>query len=185
MPPPWKRTAPVGAWRSHFRHSRTLLAGIQANFGLDPRLKHSGVTSWDVVPAFSSSLGAKLMNNSFENRAEERSLTFVRDDRVCHSEPEARNLSCCIFHLLYACAMLMNTSWCSRFLSGNVGDGFAAVVCMCLNALMKIPISAKIPRSYGPAPLQRGLLGDFSGVVPDHCGSFSCAVLYRLVHELL
>ena len=26
------------------RHSRTLLAGIQAEFGLDPRLKHSGVT---------------------------------------------------------------------------------------------------------------------------------------------
>src|SRR5690349_21484997 len=43
----------------------------------------------------------------------------------------------------------------------------------------------KIPRSYGPPPLQRGLLGDFSGVGPDHCGSFSCAVLYRLVHELL
>jgi hypothetical protein len=40
-----------------------LLAGIQANFGLDPRLKHSGVTSWDVVPAFSSSVGAKIMNN--------------------------------------------------------------------------------------------------------------------------
>src|SRR5690348_8420340 len=39
-----------------------------------------------------------LMNRSFENRAEERSLTFVRDDRVCHSEPKARNLSCCIFH---------------------------------------------------------------------------------------
>jgi len=70
-------------------------------------------------------------------------------------------------------------------MSGNFGDGFAAVVRMCLNALMKIPIRAKIPRSYGPAPLQRGRLGDFSGVVPDHCGSFSCAVLYRLVHELL
>ena len=26
------------------RHSRTLLAGIQAKSGLDPRLKHSGVT---------------------------------------------------------------------------------------------------------------------------------------------
>ena len=26
------------------RHSRMLLAGIQAEFGLDPRLKHSGVT---------------------------------------------------------------------------------------------------------------------------------------------
>ena len=30
-----------------FRHSRILLAGIQANFGLDPRLKHSGVTTRD------------------------------------------------------------------------------------------------------------------------------------------
>jgi hypothetical protein len=36
-----------------------LLAGIRANFGLDPRLKHSGVRSWDVVPAFSSSLGER------------------------------------------------------------------------------------------------------------------------------
>jgi len=26
------------------RHSRMFLAGIQAEFGLDPRLKHSGVT---------------------------------------------------------------------------------------------------------------------------------------------
>jgi hypothetical protein len=26
------------------RHSRVLLAGIQAEFGLDPRLRHSGVT---------------------------------------------------------------------------------------------------------------------------------------------
>jgi len=50
---------------------------------------------------------------------------------------------------------------------------------------MKIPISAKIPRSYGPPPLQKGAIGGFLGVDPDHCGSFSCAVLYRLVHELL
>jgi hypothetical protein len=28
------------------RHSRMLLAGIQANSGLDPRLERSGVTSW-------------------------------------------------------------------------------------------------------------------------------------------
>jgi hypothetical protein len=25
------------------------LAGIQANFGLDPRLKHSGVTTWGKI----------------------------------------------------------------------------------------------------------------------------------------
>ena len=31
------------------RHSRMLLAGIQAEFGLDPRLKHSGVTGLRVV----------------------------------------------------------------------------------------------------------------------------------------
>jgi hypothetical protein len=31
------------------RHSRMLLAGIQANFGLDPRLRHSGVTTWGKV----------------------------------------------------------------------------------------------------------------------------------------
>jgi hypothetical protein len=36
------------------RHSRMLLAGIQAESGLDPRLKHSGVTIWEshlFVPA--------------------------------------------------------------------------------------------------------------------------------------
>jgi hypothetical protein len=31
------------------RHSRMLLAGIQAKFGLDPRLKHSGVTELGVA----------------------------------------------------------------------------------------------------------------------------------------
>src|SRR5690242_6350677 len=35
-----------------------------------------------------------------------------------------------------------------------------------------------------PAPLQKGAIGEFLGVAPDHCGSFSCAVLYRLAHEL-
>ncbi|MGE5058880.1 MAG: hypothetical protein ACM3N3_06490, partial [Betaproteobacteria bacterium] len=54
-----------------------------------------------------------------------------------------------------------------------------------LCSLMKIPISGKIARSYGPPPLQKGLLGDFSALVPTHCGLFSCAVLYRVVHELL
>jgi hypothetical protein len=56
---PLRKRVLVGVWRSHFRHSRMLLAGIRANFGLDPRLKHSGVRSWDVVPAFSSSLGER------------------------------------------------------------------------------------------------------------------------------
>jgi len=50
---------------------------------------------------------------------------------------------------------------------------------------MKIPISGKIPRSYGPPPLQKGAIGGFLGVGPDHCGLFSCAVSYRVVHELL
>src|SRR3990170_2907338 len=31
------------------RHSRMLLAGIQANLGLNPRLKHSGATIWGKV----------------------------------------------------------------------------------------------------------------------------------------
>ena len=30
-------------------HSRMLLAGIQAKLGLDPGLKHSGVTTWGKV----------------------------------------------------------------------------------------------------------------------------------------
>ncbi|HEY6998498.1 MAG TPA: hypothetical protein VH851_11260 [Candidatus Binatia bacterium] len=45
---------------------------------------------------------------------------------------------------------------------------------------MTIPISAKIPWSYGPPALQKGTIGGFLGVGPDRCGSFSCAVLYRL-----
>jgi hypothetical protein len=45
------------------RHSRMLLAGIQANFGLDPRLKHSGVTIWGKViqgPQVPRRLAARL-----------------------------------------------------------------------------------------------------------------------------
>jgi len=39
------RTFTVLIWRLHGRtHSRMLVAGIQVEFGLDPRLKHSGVT---------------------------------------------------------------------------------------------------------------------------------------------
>jgi hypothetical protein len=63
-----------------------LLAGIQGNFGLDPRLKRSGVTSWygvafregytlEVDPGFrkrvpfSSSVGErKIMNHFVVNR---------------------------------------------------------------------------------------------------------------------
>jgi hypothetical protein len=30
-------------------HSCMLLAGIQVEFGLDPRLKHSGLTIWGVA----------------------------------------------------------------------------------------------------------------------------------------
>jgi hypothetical protein len=44
------------------RHSRMLLAGIQAEFGLDPRLKHSGVTVWEshlLTPAKFSKESAK------------------------------------------------------------------------------------------------------------------------------
>ena len=32
---------------------------------------------------------------------------------------------------------------------------------------MKIPISGKIPRSYGPPPLQKGAIEGFLGVGPD------------------
>src|SRR4029453_7422037 len=39
------RTFTVLMWRPHRRtHSRMFLAGIQAESGLDPRLRHSGVT---------------------------------------------------------------------------------------------------------------------------------------------
>ena len=47
------------------RHSRMPLAGIQAEFGLDPRLKHSGVTVWGVAslsaqPLFSKEITPKI-----------------------------------------------------------------------------------------------------------------------------
>jgi hypothetical protein len=38
--------------------------------------------------------------------------------------------------------------------------------------LMKIPISAKIPRPYGPPPLQKGAIGDFSALVPTTAAHF-------------
>ena len=50
---------------------------------------------------------------------------------------------------------------------------------------MKIPISGKIPGPTARPLCKSRLLGDFSAVVPTHCGSFSCAALYRVVHELL
>jgi hypothetical protein len=34
---------------TEIRHSRMFLAGIQGMLGLDPRLKRSGVTTWDDV----------------------------------------------------------------------------------------------------------------------------------------
>jgi hypothetical protein len=37
---------------SDVRHSRMLLAGIQAESGLDPRLKHSGVTILEVASLY-------------------------------------------------------------------------------------------------------------------------------------
>src|SRR5690348_6424163 len=51
--------------------------------------------------------------------------------------------------------------------------------------LMKFRSAQKSPGPTARPLSKRGLLGDFSGVGPDQCGSFSCAVLYRLVHELL
>ena len=39
----------IGAEHAELRHSRTLLAGIQARPELDPRLKHSGMTPLGVA----------------------------------------------------------------------------------------------------------------------------------------
>jgi len=39
----------VAGSTARVRHSRMLLAGIHASFGLDRRLKHSGVTTWGKV----------------------------------------------------------------------------------------------------------------------------------------
>jgi hypothetical protein len=52
------------------RHSRMLLAGIQAEFGLDPRLKHSGVTDVDVFllsPAYFSKGGHEKHEEIYDN----------------------------------------------------------------------------------------------------------------------
>jgi hypothetical protein len=37
-----EKRRPGWSWLSHFRHSRMLLAGIQANFGLGPPMKTFG-----------------------------------------------------------------------------------------------------------------------------------------------
>ena len=39
----------TNAISKEFRHSRMHLAGIHGNFGLDPRLKRSGVTCWELL----------------------------------------------------------------------------------------------------------------------------------------
>ena len=51
--------------------------------------------------------------------------------------------------------------------------------------LMKIPISGKIPRSYGPLPLQKGAIGGFLGVGPDPLRLIFMRGVVRVVHELL
>ena len=50
---------------------------------------------------------------------------------------------------------------------------------------MKIPISGKIPRSYGSPPLEKGAIEGFLGVGPDPLRLISCAVLCESYHELL
>ena len=40
----WTMSSTVTQFSQPVRHSRMLLAGIQAESGLDPRLEHSGVT---------------------------------------------------------------------------------------------------------------------------------------------
>jgi len=52
-------------------------------------------------------------------------------------------------------------------------------------SLMKIPISGKIPRSYGPPPLQKGAIGGFLGVGPDPLRLIFMRGGVRVVHELL
>ena len=51
--------------------------------------------------------------------------------------------------------------------------------------LMKIPISGKIPRSYGPPPLQKGAIGGFLGVGPDPLRLIFMRGVVRVVDELL
>ena len=67
------------------RHSRMLLAGIQAESGLDPRLKHSGVTvlgSHLVAPAviFEGDRFPSSFLPCHAGEEEGGGLSFLRDD---------------------------------------------------------------------------------------------------------
>ena len=64
-----------------FRHSRMLLAGIQAKSGLDPRLKHSGVTIWELAP-----LSADLIFEGGAKDAKVRKISTVPAPRVFSRE---------------------------------------------------------------------------------------------------
>jgi hypothetical protein len=56
------------------RHSRTLLAGIQAKSGLDPRLKHSGVTIVGVAFPDPAIFGKETQRGTkFDGRSAHRS----------------------------------------------------------------------------------------------------------------
>ena len=64
-----------------FRHSRMLLAGIQAESGLDPRLKHSGVTIWELAPLQPTPFSKEHKDAEFEKRLGDF-FSFARDLRA-------------------------------------------------------------------------------------------------------
>src|SRR4030095_16413653 len=63
------------------RHSRMLLAGIQAESGLDPRLKHSGVTILE-SPLFCPSRNFRRRVRRFVNESRRLLSSFLRLERL-------------------------------------------------------------------------------------------------------
>jgi hypothetical protein len=68
-----------------FRHSRMLLAGIQGH-GLDPRLKHSGVTNWESF-SFNLQFSMEIVQNPAWQSRNQKKNGFYHE---AHEEHEAR-----------------------------------------------------------------------------------------------
>ena len=76
------------------RHSRKLLSGIQVEFGLDPRLKHSGVTPLGVASLSPDPQFSKEMSKFTEVFQNGGSLTEKKEKAKCADEETIRDFCC-------------------------------------------------------------------------------------------
>ena len=90
------------------RHSRMFSAGIQAEFGLDPRLKHSGVTVLGVAPVHQPQFSkddAKSTKEDFSRKGAKHVLSEVEGAAKKNMDSEL-----CVLGVL-ARAFLMSRSY--------------------------------------------------------------------------